>query len=180
MENSYQTLPKNVQKLIKRLADCQRKEITLLRSANDTGMKSKDFEQKAMDLFEKSNKALEDLFNTRFVSEEIGIGWDEEATASEEMHQLGIYFLGIYAMERMIAEASGAIEYNEDLLYAGMLLVHRAVLLGDEDDDFEKMDFGDEESELWEDMLKEASSLESADPDKSNVVQLFGDKKKKK
>ena len=52
------------------------------------------------------------------------------------------------------------------------------IFLGD--DDYENIDFGDEEPELWEDMLKEASSLESADPDKSNVVQLFGDKKKKK
>ena len=43
MEYRYDFMPKNVQKLVKRLADLQRKEIVLLKSCNENGQGPESF-----------------------------------------------------------------------------------------------------------------------------------------
>lgn len=58
MEYEKDTLPKNVQKLIKKLADIQRKEIALLHSGVESGKAPKDVRKKMDALFESGNKAI--------------------------------------------------------------------------------------------------------------------------
>ena len=60
------TLPKNVQKLIKKLADIQRKEIALLNFGVESGKTPKDIRKKMDALFESGNKAIAELMETRF------------------------------------------------------------------------------------------------------------------
>lgn len=72
MEYRYDFIPKNVQRLVKRLADLQRKEIELLKSGNESGQEPEDFEQKLSDIFMKGSKAIEEILNTRFVVVELG------------------------------------------------------------------------------------------------------------
>ena len=134
------------------------------------------------DLFVKGSKAIEELFDTRFAAVDIGVGWDEDASYADDLQMLGSYFLGIYAMNRMTAEALG-VDADEDLFYAGALLTHRAVLAAESGVDYDDDDFDDEDMDEDEPLLDSLTDCFGDAPDEEegkNVVPLFGKKKGKK
>lgn len=187
MEYRYDFMPKNVQKLVKRLADLQRKEIVLLKSCNENGQGPESFEQKLMDLYMKGTKAIEEILNTRFVVVELGIGWDEDETYSEVLHKLGNYFLMVYAMGRLTAEMKNE-QPDEDMFYAASLIMHRSVVeaANEDGDDYEIEEYDSDDDDDYEPLLdrlvEEFGDLTTETSDskkKAKIVPLFGDGKDK-
>lgn len=186
MEYSYDFLPKNVQKLLKRMANLQRKELALLKSCNESDSMPEDFDQKLSDLFIKGTKAVEDLLNTRFADEEFGFTPNGEATDAEMLQNIGDYFLGVYARGRFVAEAKNE-EPDEDMYYAACLILHRYALVDQHEDDYEieEYDSNDDDDDyepLIDRLVEEFGDLtaETADSKKkAKIVPLFGDGKDK-
>ena len=174
MENRFDEFPKNVQRLVKKLADIEREMLAMLRAHYP------DEESRAMKLVDKGDQAVKDLFATSFVKEELGL---ELAMGSDALHALADYFLGIYALDRLYAEEDGE-KYSEDLFYAGGHLKQSADMLEDmeyedmADDMLDDMNAGELAALL--DELAESSGVKPAKTDKSKVVPLFGEKKGKK
>ena len=67
MGKRLENLPKNVQKMVKRLADIQREELKVLRAHLP------DEEARMMKLIDKGNKVTEELFCTKFAMEKLGV-----------------------------------------------------------------------------------------------------------
>ncbi len=183
MEYSYDFLPKNVQKLLKRMANLQRKELALLKSCNESDSMPEDFDQILSDLFMKGTKAVEDLLNTRFADEEFGFTPNGEATDAEMLQNMGDYFLGVYARGRFVAEAKNE-EPDEDMYYAACLILHRYALLArdeEDDDDYEIMEYDsiddDDYEPLLDRLVEEFGDLTAEGSDskkKAKIVPLFG------
>ena len=189
VEKKYDSLPKNVQKLVKKLAEIERKELALLQD------ETKDDVSEEIRVFhEQENKVIGDLFCTKFAIEEIGLCFpDEDDFLSDDLEEMGEYFLGLYALDRLYAEENNE-SYSEDLFYAGALLKQKAEAAAeeeelydfDEDDDY---DLDEEDMELNEmlDRLFDTFGGMPAEPEKKGkkpakksdgkVVPLFGEKK---
>ena len=123
MGKEYESLPKGVQKLVKKLADVEREQLSVLRAHYP------DEEARMMKLIEKGDKVTEELFDTRFALEELGVCYPE---SPDDLQEMGEYFLGLYALDRAYAEEDGK-EYSEDLFYAGANLRRAADVIGDAD-----------------------------------------------
>ena len=82
----------------------------------------------------KGNRITEDLFDTKFAAEELGLCYPE---SPDDLREMGEYFLGLYALDRAYAEEDGK-EYSEDLFYAGVNLRRAADVIEDEEIDFDK------------------------------------------
>ena len=127
MGDRFDRLPKGVQKLVKRLANIEREELKTLRAGYP------DEEARMMKLIEKGDKVTEELFDTRFALEELGVCYPE---SPDDLQEMGEYFLGLYALDRAYAEEDGK-EYSEDLFYAGANLKQAADILADAEYDDE-------------------------------------------
>lgn len=170
MENRYESLPKGVQKLVKKLADIEREQLKTLRAHYP------DEETRMMKLIEKGDKVTEELFDTRFALEELGVCYPE---SPEDLQIMGEYFLGLYALDRAYAEEDGK-EYSEDLFYAGTNLRRAADVIGDAEMDIDDMeDPDDDDFEPLIDSLIETFGNMPEDKTESNIVNLFGEKKDK-
>lgn len=174
MGNRFESLPKGVQKLVKKLADVEREQLSVLRAHYP------DEEARMMKLIEKGNKITEDLFDTRFALEEHGVCYPE---SPYDLQEMGEYFLGLYALDRAYAEEDGK-EYSEDLFYAGVNLRRTADVIGDEEIDFDYMEDPDDDD--FEPLLNQLSeefgdlAADSSDSGrKTKIVPLFGDGKDK-
>ena len=187
MEYRYDFMPKNVQKLVKRLADLQRKEIELLKIRSASGQEPEGYEQKLSDIYTKSTKAIEDILNTRFVVVELGIGWDEDETYSEVLHNLAEYFLTVYAMGRLTAEMKNE-QPDEDMFYAASFIMHRSMVeaANEDEDDYEIEEYDSDDDDDYEPLLdrmaEEFGDLTTETSDskkKAKIVPLFGDGKDK-
>ena len=187
MEYRYDFMPKNVQKLVKRLADLQRKEIELLKIRSASGQEPEGYEQKLSDIYTKSTKAIEDILNTRFVVVELGIGWDEDETYSEVLHNLAEYFLTGYAMGRLTAEMKNE-QPDEDMFYAASFIMHRSMVeaANEDEDDYEIEEYDSDDDDDYEPLLdwmaEEFGDLTTETSDskkKAKIVPLFGDGKDK-
>ena len=161
-------LPKNIQKILIRMANLQRKEIEIMRTVRDPEAMTEETLQKLQDITDKGTKAILELLQTRYATATIGIGEDEEATIADILHQCADYFLGLYALERLSMESLGE-EGNEDMFYAAAFLAHRSILASDEEDLYPE----DEEDE-YDSLLTRLAGEEEEDPRK--IVPLFGDR----
>ena len=179
MEHARDMLPKNVQKLIKRLADIQRKEIVLLHGGLQNPGKAKENEQKMTELFEKASKAIEELFATRFAAIDLGVGWDEDATYAEDLHHFAAYFLSLYTMERLAGEVCGE-DPDEDLFYAAALLTHRSTVAAQAEDEDDYYEDDDPDKDDFDRLLDRLEAQSESKPDglsEPKIVPLFGDRK---
>ena len=170
MGNRFESLPKGVQKLVKKLADIEREQLKVLRAHYP------DEETRMMKLIEKGDKVTEELFDTRFALEELGVCYPE---SPDDLQEMGEYFLGLYALDRAYAEEDGK-EYSEDLFYAGANLRRAADVIGDADFDLSDMeDPDDDDYEPLIDGLIETFGNMPEEQTESNIVNLFGKKDKK-
>ena len=170
MGKEYESLPKDVQKLVKKLADIERKQLKVLRAH------APDEEARMMKLIEKGDKVTEELFDTRFALEELGVCYPE---SPDDLQEMGEYFLGLYALDRAYAEEDGK-EYSEDLFYAGANLRRAADVIGDAEMDIDDMeDPDDDDFEPLIDSLIETFGNMPEEKTESNIVNLFGEKKDK-
>ena len=170
MGKEYESLPKGVQKLVKKLADVEREQLSVLRAHYP------DEEARMMKLIEKGDKVTEELFDTRFALEELGVCYPE---SPDDLQEMGEYFLGLYALDRAYAEEDGK-EYSEDLFYAGANLRRVADVIGDAEMDIDDMeDPDDDDFEPLIDGLIETFGNMPEEKTESNIVNLFGEKKDK-
>ena len=170
MGKEYESLPKGVQKLVKKLADVEREQLSVLRAHYP------DEEARMMKLIEKGDKVTEELFDTRFALEELGVCYPE---SPDDLQEMGEYFLGLYALDRAYAEEDGK-EYSEDLFYAGANLRRAADVIGDAEMDIDDMeDPDDDDFEPLIDGLIETFGNMPEEKTESNIVNLFGEKKDK-
>ena len=127
-------------------------------------------------LIEKGDKVTEELFDTRFALEELGVCYPE---SPDDLQEMGEYFLGLYALDRAYAEEDGK-EYSEDLFYAGANLRRAADVIGDSEMDIDDMeDPDDDDFEPLIDGLIETFGNMPEEKTESNIVNLFGEKKDK-
>ena len=170
MGNRYESLPKGVQKLVKKLADIEREQLKILRAHEP------DEEARMMELIDKGNRVTEELFDTRFAAEELGVCYPE---SPEDLQVMGEYFLGLYALDRVYAEEDGK-EYSEDLFYAGANLRRAADVIGDAEMDTDYVEDPDDDYEpLIDGLIDTFWDLPEEQPE-SNIVNLFREKKDKK
>ena len=118
-EKKFESLPKNVQKLVRKLAKVGREELALLQDNTKN-----DVTEEIGVLFEQEDKLIGELFNTKFAIETIGICFPDDFD-SIDLEGMGEYLLGLYALDRLFAEEESK-EYSEDLFYAGALLKRKA------------------------------------------------------
>ena len=183
MESKFESLPKNVQKLVKKLANIQRKELKLLQ--DDT---KDDVAEEIVILFEQEDKVIGELFNTKFAIETIGICFpDDDDFLSDDLEGMGEYFLGLYALDRLHAEEESE-KYSEDLFYAGATLKRKAEWAAEEEeeygldfeddsDDDDIDDFLDQLFDTFSDLPEE--SVKKGKKKEGKLVPLFGEKKEK-
>ena len=168
MGNRFESLPKGVQKLVKKLADIEREQLKVLRAHYP------DEEDRMMKLIEKGDKVTEELFDTKFALEELGLCYPE---SPDDLQEMGEYFLGLYALDRAYAEEDGK-EYSEDLFYAGVNLRRAAEVFGDEETDIDYMeDPDDDDFEPLIDGLNKTFGNVQEDKPESNIVNLFTDER---
>ena len=175
-------LPKKVIKLVKKLADLQRKQVEVIR-LGASGEKTQEELQPLMDeQFEKGVKLVDELFSTQFATIEIGVGFSEDDSFADDLHMMGLYFLERYALERMMCDVTGE-KLDEDLYYAGTYLLHQSLLVsGEEDDDFIGDYEGDDEDLMaWlENMPVDGQDSKGKKQPDGKVIPMFGEKKGKK
>ena len=188
VEKKFDSLPKNVQKLVKKLADIQRKELAVLQDETKD-----DISEEFRVFFEQEDKVIGDLFCTKFAIEEVGLCFpdDDDDFLSDDLDEMGEYFLGLYALDRLYAEENGE-KYSEDLFYAGALLKHKAEAAAEEEELYDFDDFDDDPDEENEDIneildrLFETFGNAPGEPAKKGkkgkqadgkVVPLFGENK---
>lgn len=168
MGNEFDSLPKGVQKLVKKLADIEREQLKTLRAHYP------DEEARMMELIDKGNKITEDLFDTKFAKVMLGLFYPER---SEDLREMGEYFLGLYALDRAYAEEDGK-EYSEDLFYAGANLRRAADVLEDAEIDCDYMEDPDDDDfePLIDGLIKTFGNMPEKGSE-SNIVNLFRDDK---
>ena len=186
MGYAMEQLPKKVQKLVKKLADLQRKQVEVMRCGTQGKKTYEELEPKINEQFEKGTKLVDELFSTQFATLELGVGFCEEDSFADDLHMVGMYFTERYALDRMMAFVSGD-EPDEDLLDAGTYLLHQSLMVDQEDDPFdrdEEDDFmTDEEMEEYLADLEQTFGNEgkkSGIQPEAKIVPLFGDQKKGK
>ena len=177
-------MPKKVQKLVKKLADLQRKQVEIMRWGT-RGEKTPEELKTLMDeQFEKGVKFVDELFSTQFATIEVGIGFSEEDSFADDLHMMGLYFLERYALERMMCDITDE-KLDEDLYYAGTYLLHQSLMVSGEEDDYvDEEDYSEQEleaelarlEETFGDLIKEEKKKQ---PD-GKVIQMFDQKKGKK
>ena len=173
MGQRFDSLPKNVQKMVKRLADVQREELKVLRAHLP------DEEARMRKLIDKGNKVAEELFCTRFAMEELGVCYPDSV---DDLVEMGEFFLGEYALERLFAEENGE-AYDEDLFYAGAYLKQSADMLADSgyNEFVDAMDdMEDDELDALVNKLLEKAGEEPPKSDGGRIVPLFGEGKDRK
>ena len=175
----FNNLPKEIRRLVTLLADIGRKEIAEMRAGDGP-----DTVERMAALFERGDRVISELLASTFAEEEFGIYYLEGELDKDDVQEMGEYFLGLYALDRLAAEENSE-KCPEDLFYAGALLVQRAEIIEDMEEE-SGFDYEDDEDFL-------ADFLESIDDDDpeifpgnpegdsgSNVIPLFGDRKGKK
>jgi len=189
-------MPKNVQKLVKKLADLQRKEIGLQLASNGKRIGQDAFATEMAGLEEKGDKLIEELLCTRFAFLDVGIIPDEgNGFFSDNMWELGEYLLDRYSQERLAAEINGE-KAEEDLFYAGAYLVRKAEIAEEEaeddgswDEDWEvEEDYSEDELREILDQLEQKVRAEMSQREgkadrkqlEAKIVPLFGNQKKGK
>ena len=176
MINSFNELPKNVQKLVKKLAEFQRKQLEVLQAGD-----MPDTVEIMGDLFTKGDQVVHELLSTKFAVEELGVFYPEEDFYKDDLQETGEYFLGLYALERLMAEENGK-KCSEDLFYAGALLRQRASFVEDMEeengyDECEEGFFGESEEnelEMLLDKMTDTFGSEETDKNDSKIIPLFG------
>ena len=78
MGYAMEQLPKKVQKLVKKLADLQRKQVEVMRCGTQGKKTYEELEPKINEQFEKGTKLVDELFSTQFATLELGVGFCEE------------------------------------------------------------------------------------------------------
>ena len=158
-----------MQKPVKKLADIEREQLKTLWAHYP------DEEARVMELLDKGNKITEDLFDTKFAKVMLGLFYPDR---SEDLREMGEYFLGLYALDSAYAEEGK--EYSEDLFYAGANLRRMADVIGDAEIDSDYMeDPDDDDFEPLIDGLIETFGNMPEEKTESNIVNLFGEKKDK-
>ena len=188
-------MPKNVQKLVKKLADLQLKENWLQLASNGKRIGQEAFTSEMAALEEKGDGLIEELFCTQFALLDIGIIPEDDEFYPDNLRELGEYFLSEYSQDRLAAEIGGE-KLDEDLFYAGAYLVRKAKIAEEEAGDDDSWD-GDweEEEDYSEDELREIldqleqkvraelnlkeGKTKGKQPE-AKIVPLFGDQKKGK
>ena len=172
-------LPKKVAKLVSKLADIQRKNVEIMRSAAKGEKTEKELSVKIDEQYEKSMKVVEELFSTQFAIVEIGVGFSEEDSFADDLHMMGLYFMERYALDRMICKISGD-KPDEDFLDAGTWLLHQSLMVSGEENfigDYE----GDDDLTAWfENQPADEQPLKEKKQPDGKVVQLFDKKNGKK
>lgn len=174
MGNRFDRLPTGVQKLVKRLADLERKELEVLRD------NLPDEEERVLELMGKADAVVGELFCTKFAMEELGVCYPD---SPDDLMEMGEYFLGEYALDRLYAEEYGE-QYSEDLFYAGAYLKQSADVLADAEFDA----FLDEELDNMNEFelnallstFAEERGSKPVEPKAGRLVSLFEEKKDKK
>ena len=173
MEKKFDSLPKNVQKLVRKMAKVGREELALLQDKTKN-----DVTEEIGVLFEQEEKLIGELFKTRFALATVGICYPEDFV-SIDLEGMGEYLLGLYALDRLYAEEESK-EYSEDLFYAGANLRRAADVIGDAEMDIDDMeDPDDDDFEPLIDGLIETFGNMPEEKTESNIVNLFGEKKDK-
>lgn len=130
-------------------------------------------------LIDKGNKVTEELFCTRFAMEELGVCYPDSV---DDLMEMGEFFLGEYAMERLFAEENGE-KYDEDLFYAGAYLKQGADMLADSGyNEFDESLYEDPEDDEFEALMNKLLDSFGEGPATKNdgrIVPLFGDGKDK-
>jgi len=121
MGNRFDALPKKVQRLVKKLADIQREELAVLRAHVP------DEEPRVMKLIGQGDAVVNELMASKFAMEYLGVCGPD---SPDDLQEMGEFFLGEYALERLFAEECGE-EFSEDLFYAGAYLKQSADILMD-------------------------------------------------
>ena len=176
-------LPKKVVKLVKKLADLQRKQVEIIRWGTNVDKTPDELYPLKNEQFETGTKLVDELFSTPFATIEIGVGFSEDDSFADDLHMMGLYFLERYALERMMSDITGE-KLDEDLYYAGTYLLHQSLLVSEEEDDEDFIggyEGDDEDLMAWlENMPVDGQdSKEEKQPD-GKVIQMFGEKKGKK
>ena len=176
-------LPKKVVKLVKKLADLQRKQVEIIRWGTNGEKTPDELYPLKNEQFETGTKLVDELFSTQFATIEIGVGFSEDDSFADDLHMMGLYFLERYALERMMSDITGE-KLDEDLYYAGTYLLHQSLLVSEEEDDEDFIgdyEGDDEDLMAWlENMPVDGQdSKEEKQPD-GKVIQMFGEKKGKK
>ena len=78
MGYAMEQLPKKVQKLVKKLADLQRKQVEVMRCGTQGKKTYEELEPKINEQFEKGTKLVDELFSTQFATLELGVGFCEK------------------------------------------------------------------------------------------------------
>ena len=188
-------IPKNVQKLVKKLADLQRKEIWLQLASNGKRIGQDTFTTEMATLEENGDTLIEQLLCTQFALLDIGIIPEDDEFYADNLRELGEYFLSQYSQERLVGEINGE-KFDEGLFYAGAYLIRKAEIAEEEADDDDSWDENWEEEEdysedglreilnqLEQKVLAEMSQREGKAGRKqpeAKIVPLFGEKKGKK
>ena len=191
MENKFDSLPKNVQKLVKKLADIQRKRTAVFREITKGDLRADQYAEQMEGLREEGVETVEKLLGTHFAQEELGCLYPDEDYFKEDLQIVGEYLAGLYALDRMEAERYGK-KYSEDMFYAGSYLLETAESVIEPEDDFdedglpEEMDEDDINAfldDLFErvngELEKRGKKKEKAakKPKGGIIVPLFGDGK---
>ena len=176
-------LPKKVVKLVKKLADLQRKQVEVMRLGISGEKTPDELYSLKNEQFETGTKLVDELFSTQFATVEIGIGFSEEDSFADDLHMMGLYFLERYALERMMCDVTGE-KLDEDLYYAGTYLLHQSLLVSGEEDEGDFIDDYEGEDEnlmAWlENMPVDEQTSKGKKQPEGKVIQMFGEKKGKK
>ena len=166
MGNRFDALPKKVQRLVKKLADIQREELTVVRARHP------DMKDRMMKLIGQGDTVVNELMASKFAMEELGVCYPD---SPDDLQEMGRFFLGEYALERLFAEENGE-EYSEDLFYAGAYLKQGADVLADAGctgpagsmlDGLE----GDELDQMLDRLIQDFTDT----PKEGRIVPLFGE-----
>ena len=130
-------LPRDVQILVKQLAGIQQMDIALQYSGAEGRRPPEVIASQRVRLVKDGDKVIAELLANRFVAEMPSIG-GAEGGRPDRMRKLGSWLLGRYAVERTDTESAGEKHYDEELFYAGALLIRRAMLSEEETDTPEK------------------------------------------
>ena len=164
-------IDKNVMKVIRKMAAVEREEISLIsENKKNTISPQQEFADQLSALFERGNDLIIELFKTDFAFTVLGCNpFESEEAHADNLQMLGEHLLGIYGLDRMLAEMDHE-EPEEDVFYAGTYLVHRAAIYVANEEGY--LDYlandGDEIEIKWDEPHKKSRKS-------SKIVRLFDD-----
>ena len=165
-------LDRYVMKVIRKLAAVEREEIALIAvNKKKKGKPSQELKDQLNALFERGNDSIIDLLQTNYAFGVLGGNpFESEEDPADNLRILGEHLLGVYALDRMLAEMDH-VDPEEDVFYAGTYLVHRATVSAVNEED------QDEADDLDEEEVKEIDWEEPHEKSRksSGIVRLFDD-----